>query len=86
MIKSTAKSFDVLQSNCAASSATMRGHQFPAAFLSAVSGIDKHGRNAEMPLPYIHIDNAGSSCGANWTATGRPVVGLTASFVLDRFH
>ena len=52
---------DVLQCNNQASSATSRGHQFPAAFLARVSGVDQHGRNSEKPIPYTHLDIAGSA-------------------------
>ena len=41
---------DVLQCNNQASSATSRGHQFPAAFLARVSGLDKHGRDSEKTI------------------------------------
>lgn len=50
---------DVLQSNNAPSSGTSRGHQYPAAFLTVASGLDKHGLAAERPLSYTHLDIAG---------------------------
>jgi len=52
---------DVLQCNNEPSSATERGHQFPAAFMICASGMDKHGLDSEKPLKYTHIDIAGSS-------------------------
>jgi len=51
----------VLQCNNAASSRTPRGHQFPAAFLTQVSGLDKHQLSSDKPLKYSHLDIAGSS-------------------------
>lgn len=54
------KADDLLSSNNGPSAVTARGHQFPMAFLSIVSGVDKHDVNDDQPLPYIHIDIAGS--------------------------
>jgi leucyl aminopeptidase len=51
----------VLQCNNAASSRTPRGHQFPAAFLAIVSGLDKHGIDSTQPIGYTHVDIAASS-------------------------
>jgi leucyl aminopeptidase len=59
-IKSRTRADDVLSSNNAASVATMRGHQFPMAFLTIASGLDKHEANADLPLAYTHVDIAGS--------------------------
>jgi len=50
-----------LQCNNAPSSRTPRGHQFPAAFLTRVSGLDHHQLSSEKPLKYSHLDIAGSS-------------------------
>lgn len=75
---------DVLQCNNAASSATPRGHQFPAAFLARVSGLDQHGRNSEKPLPYTHLDIAGSGGDIPHAPTGRPIPALCQLFVADR--
>merc|ERR1712025_220696 len=50
-----------LQCNNAPSSRTPRGHQFPAAFLTRVSGLDQHQFSSEKPLKYSHLDIAGSS-------------------------
>ena len=44
------KFVDVLQCNNAASSRTPRGHQFPAAFMQVVAGLDKHMCSSEKPL------------------------------------
>ncbi|KAK3283365.1 hypothetical protein CYMTET_8936 [Cymbomonas tetramitiformis] len=52
---------DLLQSNNAATVNTPRGHQFPAAFMIEVSGLHEHGYNSSEPLPYTHLDVAGSA-------------------------
>lgn len=58
---------DVRSCNNAASAITSRGHQFPMAFLAISSGIDEHGCNADVCLPYVHIDIAGSGVeGGDW--------------------
>jgi len=75
---------DVLQCNNQASSATSRGHQFPAAFLARVSGLDKHGRNSAQPLPYTHLDIAGSGGELPDSPTGRPIPALCQMFIADR--
>ncbi|WP_419147738.1 M17 family metallopeptidase [Pseudoalteromonas 'SMAR'] len=70
---------DVLSSNNAASAVTARGHQFPMAFLAIVGGLDKHGCNAEQPLPYVHMDIAGSGVeGGDWQH-GKPTAATVAS-------
>jgi len=51
----------VLQCNNAPSSRTPRGHQFPAAFMACVAGLDKHQLSSAQPLKYSHLDVAGSS-------------------------
>ena len=55
------------------------------AFLVVASGLDAHGRNAETPLPYTHVDVAGSATvGGDWqhgAPTGAPVVALAAAFL-----
>ena len=42
----------VLQCNNAPSSRTPRGHQFPAAFMMTVAGLDKHMVSSKQPLKY----------------------------------
>ncbi|CAL1526701.1 unnamed protein product [Lymnaea stagnalis] len=74
---------DVLQSNNHPSTMTNRGHQTPSAFLIMASGLDKHGKDSSQPLPYSHIDIAGSSGPFPGLPTGSPIVALTASFVLE---
>ena len=75
---------DVLQCNNEASSATARGHQFPAAFLARVSGLDQHGRNSTQPLPYTHLDIAGSGGELPFQPTGRPIPALCQMFIANR--
>ncbi|KAJ3184799.1 hypothetical protein HDU85_001478 [Gaertneriomyces sp. JEL0708] len=78
---------DVVQANDKASTATCRGHQFPAAFMSVASGISVHGLDSDSPICYTHCDIAGSaeedgkglSLGA---VTGSPVAALTGAFLL----
>ncbi|RZG09046.1 leucyl aminopeptidase family protein [Pseudoalteromonas sp. CO348] len=70
---------DVLSSNNAPSAVTARGHQFPMAFLAIVGGLDKHGCNAELPIPYVHMDIAGSGVeGGDWQH-GKPTAATVAS-------
>ncbi|WP_440055190.1 M17 family metallopeptidase [Pseudoalteromonas sp. T1lg65] len=77
---------DVLSSNNAPSAVTARGHQFPMAFLAIVGGLDKHGCNSELPIPYIHMDIAGSGVeGGDWQhgkPTGATVSSLFAQYCL----
>jgi|TARA_R110000796_G_scaffold58083_1_gene134213 leucyl aminopeptidase len=77
---------DVLSSNNAASAVTARGHQFPMAFLAIVGGLDKHGNDSAQPLPYVHMDIAGSAVeGGDWQhgkPTAASVSSLFASYCL----
>ncbi len=70
---------DVLSCNNGASSVTARGHQFPMAFLIIASGLERHGKNGQNPIPYTHIDIGGSATeGGDWQH-GRPTAaGVTA--------
>jgi len=67
---------DILQANNDPSSATPRGHQYPAAFLTVSSGLDKHGGDSNKPLKYSHMDIAGSEGGFPGMPTGTPIVAL----------
>ncbi|KAF7769591.1 leucyl aminopeptidase [Pseudoalteromonas undina] len=70
---------DVLSSNNAASAVTARGHQFPMAFLAVVGGLDKHGSESALPLPYVHMDIAGSGVeGGDWQH-GKPTAASVSS-------
>lgn len=68
---------DLLSSNNAPSVTTVRGHQFPMAFLCIASGLDKHEANSALPLAYTHVDIAGSGVeNLDWQhgkPTGTPV-------------
>lgn len=75
---------DVIQSNSQPSSMTSRGHQTPAAFLIMASGLDKHGGDSEKPLPYSHVDIAGSSGPFPGIPTGSPIVAMAHAFALKR--
>ncbi|MDF3123940.1 leucyl aminopeptidase family protein [Rheinheimera sp. 1928-s] len=85
-IKGRTSADDLLSCNNAASSVTPRGHQFPMAFLVAAAGLDQHGLNAEHPLPYCHIDIAGSGVdGGDWQhgkPSAAPVAALAAYYCL----
>ncbi|WP_105169034.1 M17 family metallopeptidase [Pseudoalteromonas sp. T1lg23B] len=70
---------DVLSSNNAPSAVTARGHQFPMAFLAIVGGLDKHGCDSQLPLPYVHMDIAGSGVeGGDWQH-GKPTAATVSS-------
>jgi len=77
MIFDDSKEFvDVIQCNNAPSTRTPRGHQFPAAFMHHVSGLDKNMATSEHPLKYSHLDIAGSSGGLPHPTTGAAVTAL----------
>ena len=61
---------EILHCNNAPSSRTPRGHQIPAAFLIQVSKLDQH---SEEPIPFSHIDIAGSSGPFPGIPTGAPI-------------
>jgi len=66
----------VLQCNNAPSSRTPRGHQFPAAFMMTVAGLDKHMVSSKQPLKYSHLDIAGSSGNLPDPTTGASVAAI----------
>ena len=82
-VQPRSKADDVLSCNNAPSSATPRGHQFPMAFLCLASGLDKHGGDSALPLPFTHIDIGGSGAeGGDWQhgrPSGRPLVTMLAT-------
>jgi leucyl aminopeptidase len=88
-VRPRTKADDVLSSNNGPSATTARGHQFPMAFLSIASGLIKHDNNADIPLPYVHVDIAGSGVeGGDWqhdSPTGAPVVALAARYMGGSF-
>ncbi|WP_115719668.1 M17 family metallopeptidase [Gallaecimonas mangrovi] len=77
---------DVLSCNNAGSSVTARGHQFPMAFLDIASGLSQHGLDSSQPLPFTHLDIAGSGIdGGDWqhgTPSAAPIITLVASYLL----
>lgn len=73
---------DILQCNNLPSSATPRGHQTPAAFLIMTSGLDKHGVDSKTPLPYSHIDIAGSSGPFPGVPTGAPILAMATKYIM----
>jgi leucyl aminopeptidase len=84
-VRPRTKADDLLSSNNGPSAVTARGHQFPLAFLAIVSGLDKHDLCDESPLPYIHIDIAGSGVdGGDWQhgkPSAAPVSALVKTFI-----
>ncbi|KAJ8286176.1 hypothetical protein GJAV_G00035390 [Gymnothorax javanicus] len=72
----------ILQSNNLPSSVTPRGHQTPSAFIIMSSGLDEHGVDSERPLPYSHIDIAGSSGPFPGVPTGAPILAMAYRYVL----
>lgn len=84
-VKPRTKADDVLSSNNAPSVSTARGHQFPMAFLSIASGLEEHGNKSDMPLPYTHIDIAGSGVeNGDWQhgkPTATPVIALATNYL-----
>ena len=84
-VKPRTKADDLLSSNNGASAVTARGHQFPMAFLAIVSGLDKHDVNSDSPLPYVHIDIAGSGVeGGDWQhgkPSAAPVTALYGALI-----
>lgn len=65
-----------------------RGHQFAAAFLIMASGLSSHGRDSDKPLPYTHLDIAGSACeGTDYTfgkVTASTLTALIGRYVMNR--
>lgn len=74
---------EILQANNLPSTATPRGHQTPSAFLIMASGLDKHGVDSDRPLPYSHIDIAGSSGPFPGVPTGAPILAMASSYILQ---
>jgi leucyl aminopeptidase len=73
---------DLVSANALPSAQTVRGHQYPAAFMDLASGLSRHGNDSPSPIPFVHIDLSGSvSEQLDWQH-GRPtaaaVVALTA--------
>ncbi|CAG8731616.1 919_t:CDS:2, partial [Ambispora leptoticha] len=62
-IKPRSNREDVVQANESSSMRTIRGHQYPAAFLIIASGLKDHGLKApkDRQISYSHLDIAGNS-------------------------
>ncbi len=84
-VRPRTKADDLLSSNNGPSATTARGHQFPLAFLAIVSGLDKHDIFSDSPLPYVHVDIAGSGVdGGDWQhgkPSAAPVSALLKTFI-----
>lgn len=84
-IKARSCADDVLSCNNAPSSVTARGHQFPMAFLVVAAGLDQASAVSQKPLPYVHIDIAGSGVdGGDWQhgkPSAAPVTALVATYL-----
>ncbi len=84
-IKARSAADDVLSCNNAPSSVTARGHQFPMAFLVLAAGLDPCSAQAAKPIPYVHIDIAGSGVdGGDWQhgkPSAAPVTSLAARYL-----
>lgn len=84
MVEGKSEYEDIIQCNNEASSRTPRGHQFPAAFLIRVSGLDKHGRESAKPIAYSHLDIAAATGPFPGVPTGAPVAALSQKYILPR--
>lgn len=86
-IQAKSSAEDVLSCNNAASSVTVRGHQFPMAFLVESSGLGEHGQYAIKPIPYVHLDIAGSGVdGGDWIhgkPSAAPLMTMLASVLSE---
>lgn len=89
MIQARSLCEDVISCNNAPSTATSRGHQFPAAFLIKAAGLSNDGQNIKetrpSPFRFTHIDIGGSGVeDGDWQhgrPTAAPVLGLVATFL-----
>ncbi|XP_058793754.1 putative aminopeptidase W07G4.4 [Phymastichus coffea] len=78
---------DVIQSGGSkAQGGPTRGHQGPTAFLVMASGLDKHGKVADKPLKYTHLDVAASAGDMSQNATASPILALSKRFLDNEFH
>lgn len=76
---------DVLQCNNLPSSRTPRGHQTPAAFIILASGLSKHGIDGAVPIPFSHLDIAGSSGPFPGLPSSSPVLALSRYYLPQFF-
>ncbi|TRW49323.1 leucyl aminopeptidase family protein [Aliidiomarina halalkaliphila] len=84
-VRGRTKADDLLSSNNGPSATTKRGHQFPMAFLVEVSGLGEHQLSSAAPIPYVHVDIAGSGVeGGDWQhgkPTATPVLALAGHYL-----
>jgi len=88
-IKPKNRDYDVLQCNNQPSVSTKRGHQFPFAFMMTASGLTDHGLHSPHPLPYTHIDIAGSCSEEDdfvSLPTASPLLALFARYILPKLN
>lgn len=82
MIQAKSLSEDLISCNSAPSSATPRGHQFPAAFLIQAAGLGNESL-AKEGYRFTHIDIGGSAVeGGDWQhgrPTAAPVLGMVSA-------
>jgi leucyl aminopeptidase len=87
IIKSKTKAEDILSSSKGPSTSTVRGHQFPMAFLCEASGLSNNEISSKCSIPYVHIDISGSAVESlDWQhgkPTGSPVLALASAFIED---
>jgi len=88
LIQAKNNDYDILQAINQPNSPPKRGHQYPAAFIVTASGLHRHGKDSEKPLPFSHFDIAGSACedsdGQLGKPTAKPLVTLVARYVLPK--
>lgn len=86
-IRSRTKADDLLSSNNAPSVTTARGHQFPMAFLTMAAGLEEHSSMSNNPIPFTHVDIAGSGVeNGDWQhgkPTAAPVAAMAAKYLLN---
>jgi leucyl aminopeptidase len=86
-IRPRTKADDLLSSNNGPSATTARGHQFPMAFLTMASGLEQHDASSDNPIPFTHVDIAGSGVeNGDWQhgkPTAAPVAAMAAKYLLN---
>ncbi|WP_194757539.1 M17 family metallopeptidase [Aliidiomarina indica] len=84
-VRGRTKADDLLSSNNGPSATTKRGHQFPMAFLAEVSGLGEHQLSSATPIPYVHVDIAGSGVeNGDWQhgkPTATPILALAGHYL-----
>lgn len=89
MIRARSLAEDIISCNNEPSSATPRGHQFPAAFLIKAAGLSNDGLQVherdQQSYRFTHIDIGGSGVeGGDWQhgrPTAAPVLGLVSALI-----